>query len=58
MRERDARDQNRAVAPLCPAEGAVIIDTTELDADAAFKAAMEIIRSLRSLIGQGLIDKK
>ena len=58
MRERDTRDQNRAIAPLRPAEGAVIIDTTELDADAAFKAAMKIIRSQRSQVGERLIDGK
>lgn len=45
MRERDQRDQNRAVSPLRPAEDAVTLDTTELDADAAFEAAMTIIRS-------------
>jgi len=53
MRERDARDQNRAVAPLRPAEGAVTIDTTELDADAAFEAAMNIIRSQRPFLDKG-----
>ncbi|MGB1548641.1 MAG: (d)CMP kinase, partial [Alphaproteobacteria bacterium] len=42
---RDQRDQNRAVSPLRPAEDAVTLDTTELDADAAFEAAMTIIRS-------------
>ncbi|MGE0800947.1 MAG: (d)CMP kinase [Lautropia sp.] len=30
LRERDARDSNRAVAPLRPAEGAVVIDSTRL----------------------------
>ncbi len=45
MRERDARDQDRAVAPLVPAEDATVIDTTDLDADRAFAAALEIITS-------------
>lgn len=30
IRQRDERDQNRNVAPLVPAEGALIIDSTEL----------------------------
>ena len=30
IRQRDERDQNRKVAPLVPAEGALIIDSTEL----------------------------
>ncbi|REL35337.1 (d)CMP kinase [Thalassotalea euphylliae] len=33
IRQRDERDQNRAVAPLVPAEGALIIDSTELSID-------------------------
>ncbi|MCE2509690.1 MAG: (d)CMP kinase [Alphaproteobacteria bacterium] len=45
MRERDERDEKRAVSPLRPAEDAAVLDTTELDADAAFEAAMTIIRS-------------
>lgn len=43
MQERDARDQNRSVAPLKPADDAAILDTSELDADAAFAAALEIV---------------
>ena len=44
MRARDAQDAGRATAPLRPAEDAVHIDTTTLDADAVFARAMEIIR--------------
>jgi len=47
MRERDRRDENRAVSPLRPAEDAVMLDTTDLDADAVFETAMTIIRSQR-----------
>jgi cytidylate kinase len=39
LRERDARDRSRAVAPLVPASDAFVIDTTEQDIDAAFEAA-------------------
>lgn len=45
MRERDARDRSRAVAPLVPAEDAFVLDTTALDADAAFAAALDFIVS-------------
>lgn len=30
IRQRDERDQNRTVAPLVPAEGALLVDSTEL----------------------------
>ncbi len=40
MRARDALDAARAAAPLRPAPDAVLLDTTELDADAVFRAAM------------------
>ncbi|MFA6021951.1 MAG: d(CMP) kinase [Rhodospirillales bacterium] len=43
MRERDERDSKRSVAPLVPAPDAVVLDTTLLDADAAFAAALAII---------------
>jgi cytidylate kinase len=45
MRERDERDRLRSVAPLVPAEDAYILDTTEMDADAAFAAALNYIES-------------
>ena len=45
MRERDARDRERDIAPLVPAKDAVVLDTTDLDEDAAFAAALEIVTS-------------
>lgn len=45
MRERDERDSNRSVAPLVPAGDAVLLDTSDLDADQAFAAALEIVKS-------------
>ena len=41
----DARAAARAVAPLRPAEGAVVVDTTEMDADAVFARALEVVRA-------------
>jgi cytidylate kinase len=43
LRARDARDASRDVAPLVPAADAVLLDTSELNADAAFDAAVAII---------------
>ena len=43
MAARDASDAARAASPLRPAPDAVILDTTALDADAAFAAAMEAV---------------
>jgi CMP/dCMP kinase len=42
---RDARDSERAVAPLRPAPGARLLDTTLLDIEAAFQAALDIVES-------------
>lgn len=38
IRERDERDRTRALAPLKPAENAVIIDTSNLSIDGVFNA--------------------
>ncbi len=43
IRARDERDSTRAVAPLRPADDAHLLDTTDLDIEAAFRAAVEII---------------
>ena len=45
---RDARDQSRAVAPLRPAPDAHLLDTSELDIEAAFQAALQIIAKANS----------
>jgi cytidylate kinase len=44
MRARDAQDAGRPTAPMKPAEDAVLLDTTALDAEAAFAAALRIVR--------------
>lgn len=43
MAERDRRDSERAAAPLKAAPDAWLLDTTEMDADAAFAAALAFI---------------
>ncbi len=45
IRDRDAQDANRPVAPLRPAQDAILLDTTILDADAAFAAALSLVRA-------------
>jgi cytidylate kinase len=42
MRERDARDSERRVAPLAAAPDAVTIDTTLLDADQVYERATQL----------------
>ena len=43
LRARDAQDASRAVAPLKPAPDALLLDTTALDAEAAFRAARALV---------------
>jgi cytidylate kinase len=43
MRDRDARDERRDVAPLKPAADAVVIDTTGMSADQVFETALAIV---------------
>ncbi len=43
LTERDARDTGRRAAPLTAAQGAVVIDTTALDADAVFERAARLV---------------
>lgn len=43
MRARDLRDTTRGAAPLRAAADAVVIDTTALDAEAAFARAMALV---------------
>jgi CMP/dCMP kinase len=49
LTERDTRDAGREVAPLTAAPGAVVIDTTTLDADMALARASDIVA--RALAG-------
>jgi cytidylate kinase len=49
IRRRDERDTNRALSPLRQAEDAVLLDTTDLDIEAAFRAAVDIVERVRAL---------
>jgi len=48
IQRRDERDTKRSVAPLKPAREAHLLDTTHLDIDAAFRAAIDIVEAVRA----------
>lgn len=45
IEKRDARDMGRADSPLKPAADAVLLDTSEMDIEAAFRAAVSLVES-------------
>ena len=49
---RDERDAGRGAAPMVQADDAVLLDTTEMDIEAAFDAARRIVEAAR--VRQGL----
>lgn len=48
IRRRDARDRGRSEAPLRAAPDAETLDTTDLDVEAAFEAALAIVEARRA----------
>jgi cytidylate kinase len=44
LAERDARDANRAVAPLVPAPDSQVLDSTALSADAVVQQILRLYR--------------
>ena len=48
IRGRDARDAGRAAAPLAQAADAHLLDTTDMDIEAAFRAAVDIVERARA----------
>lgn len=53
VRRRDGRDAARAVAPLAAAADATTLDTSALDVEAAFQAAVEIVERARRSVRRG-----
>ena len=47
LQARDDRDTNRAIAPLVPAEGARILDTSNMTADAAIEEVLKWYAAVR-----------
>lgn len=48
LRARDERDRDRAVAPLKQADDALLLDTSELDIETAFKQAVSLIEGRKN----------
>ena len=48
IKKRDERDSERSIAPLKQAPDAVLLDTTDLDIEAAFRAALSIVEAPRA----------
>jgi cytidylate kinase len=46
--ERDARDAGRAIAPLARAADAHLLDTTDMDIETAFRAAVDIVERAKA----------
>lgn len=46
---RDERDANRKLAPTSAAEDAIMIDTSELDAEEVLKAVLQVIAEFKSI---------
>lgn len=51
IQRRDARDAGRGAAPMVQAEDAVLLDTTDMDIEAAFDAARRIVETARAKHG-------
>ena len=53
IRSRDARDSSREISPLRPAQDAHLLDTTDLDIESAFQAALHIVDEVvGGIVGQ------
>jgi CMP/dCMP kinase len=48
IRQRDARDAGRSAAPLAKAADAHLLDTTDMDIETAFRAAVDIVERARA----------
>lgn len=57
LRERDRRDAGRAVAPMRIAPDAWVLDTTNLDADAAFEAARRHVEDRCAVAGHPIVSQ-
>lgn len=51
IEKRDQRDYGRAASPLRQAQDAYLLDTTEMDIETAFRAAVEIVEKARAKRG-------
>ncbi|MGB9991038.1 (d)CMP kinase [Massilia sp. SM-13] len=51
LKARDDRDTNRAIAPLVPAEGAHVLDTSNMSADAAVEQVLQWYAAIGKNVG-------
>jgi cytidylate kinase len=51
LKARDDRDTNRAIAPLVPAEGAHVLDTSNMTADAAVEQVLQWYAAIGKNVG-------
>lgn len=49
MKRRDERDTGRADSPLRPAADAHLLDTSDMDIEAAFRAGLAIVEAARNV---------
>jgi CMP/dCMP kinase len=56
LKERDRADIEREISPLKPARDAHVLDTTRLDVDATFAAAVAVVEAARQGYGHGEHD--
>ena len=49
VQSRDARDSDRATAPLIPADGAVVLDTSDLSIEEAVATAIAAVQATKAL---------
>ena len=47
IKKRDKNDSNRDIAPLCPAEDAVVIDSSDMDFQQVVEAVVDLANKLR-----------
>ena len=52
LRRRDERDRGRTIAPLIPAEDAMVLDTSSLGRDEAIEAAIEAVERMAAAAGE------
>ena len=45
IQERDERDRNRSVAPLCAADDAVVIDSSDMTIPEVIKLVLDAVKS-------------
>ncbi len=49
IRARDEQDANRAVAPLIPAEDAILVDSTDLSIEAVYSRIMDAVKNSKTI---------